>query len=610
MTTAADPLTILYVGNFTKPWCTEVHIEAALHSLGHRVVQLQENELDWATVPTRAEAEGAHLLCWTRTWPADLDVVLPQLDRLREMGVPSLSYHLDLFLGLDREHQVKDQPFFHTDLVVTPHDSERWGEFGVNHLWLPPGVHGGECDRVAGNKRRWPWDVVFVGSGSYAPYPHPEWAPVRGAVIDAFKAEFGPRFGSLPRRGQPVRGADLQELYATVPVVLGDSCLAGAPKGYWSDRVPETIGRGGFLIHPIVPGYIDAEGWGLPHPLGFNDAHLAVYESGNPDQAVAIARAALGNDQWRRDTAETGRALVLDRDTYAHRLATALAEVDRQFGFRDISPSRTFASIGEALTAGLTEGMDAATPAVVDTARGAVAAATPHPPMTVSLHGHWSARFDPRPGEVGTVDVSVVNECWTANDYRVPLDGFRGGTVLDIGGNIGAFAVLAAKAGAGKVWTYEPEAENRSRLHHHLDVNGVGHLVEVVPMAVTDGLSAFVSMQGTGGGATVIPGDLVPTTTLADIIAKHGPFDFCKIDCEGGEWPIFATATADLLYGNVKRMAIEWHSEGMGDRFARLNDDGGQLDRWKHMVAVLADCGRVEIMGHPSVGGLIHWKRH
>lgn len=327
------PLTILYVGNFTRPWCTEVHLAASLGSLGHRVVQCQENHVDWASLPALADREGAHMLLWTRTWPTDMEVVRPVLAELRARGVPSVAYHLDLFLGLDREHQVRDQPFFACDVLVTPHRSERWGELGIDHLWQPPGVFHAETAEVPPDRRRWPWDVVFVGSH---PYPHPEWEPTRSALIGAFEAEFGDRFAVLPaarpgRRKEALRGSDLQSLYATVPVILGDSCMAGVAEGYWSDRVPETLGRGGLLIHPRVPGHIDGAG----HGTWYEHAQdLLAFASGDPGLAIDAAHAALADPEWAQEIRDRGRATVIGRDTYVHRMDTMLAHVEAQHGWR------------------------------------------------------------------------------------------------------------------------------------------------------------------------------------------------------------------------------------------------------------------------------------
>lgn len=283
---------------------------ASLRSLGHEVIMLQENELNWPDVPGLVEKHAADFLLWTKTWSASRDVVEPELNRLREIGVPSVAFHLDLFLTLDRRHQIEDEPFFAcTDLLVTPHDSEEWAGLGIRHLYSAPAVYDQECGEVPPNSRKWPHPVVFVGSH---PYPHSEWEPVRTRVIDAFKAEYGRSFAIWPQHRQAVRGRDLQELYATAQVVLGDSCLVGQPRKYLSDRVPETTGRGGLLIHPYVPEVFDGEQYQTGE-------HLLTYTAGEPEEALEHARWALGHPQEAAAIRRAARAHVLDNHTYRHR---------------------------------------------------------------------------------------------------------------------------------------------------------------------------------------------------------------------------------------------------------------------------------------------------
>jgi FkbM family methyltransferase len=597
---SGPPLRIAYVGNFRHSWCTEVHVAASLEQLGHEVLRWQEDQLDWAFVPKAADAESVQLLLWTRTWPAELETVVPQLDALRQLGIPSVSYHLDRWWGLEREHQVHDQPFFHTDLVVSPDASPRWADAGVNHLWLPPGVFGPECDQIDPNPRRWPYDVVFVGS---VPYPHPEWAPYRQQLLGAFRRAFGGRFGVLPRKGQPVRGRDLQELYATVPVVLGDSCLAGESNRYWSDRVPETLGRGGLLIHPEVPGM---EAWysGQRWEHGSGDLHpyaeglswppdswgdLLTYRLGDFAQAADLAKWALAHPDSAAAIKANGQDTATNRDSYAHRLATVLAvAAGIHGGYRDVTPQPPSV---DALVRNLEESLAAA--------RGSV-------PVPVWLN-RWSAIFDPRPG---TTDSEVIGEVWR-NDYRVPPEGFSG-TVVDIGANVGAFSVLAAKAGSKRVVAFEPESANLNRLVHHMDLNGVAHRIVAYGEAVT-GLGLPVVTVNTGGGARVEPAsdpwdDTVQSLTLAALLDGFGPVELLKMDIEGGEYEAFAACPASAL-ALVERIALEFHGPAM-PHLTHLDEDGKHLERWGALVAKLADAGRVETFGHPMRGGLIWWKRY
>ncbi len=48
-----------------------------------------------------------------------------------------------------------------------------------------------------------------------------------------------------------IRGLPLNELYSQTKIVVGDSVYS---PHYWSNRVVETLGRGGFLIHREVEG--------------------------------------------------------------------------------------------------------------------------------------------------------------------------------------------------------------------------------------------------------------------------------------------------------------------------------------------------------------------
>lgn len=616
---AGPSLRIAYVGNFRHPWCTEVHIAGSLESLGHTVHRMQEDIMDWGKLPAQCQALGAQAVFWTRTWPAEMSVVEPVLKELAAEGIPTVSYHLDRWHGLNREHQVRDQPFFRTSLVVSPNDDPRWAEDGVNHFWLPPGVYGPECEPVPPNPRRWPFDVVFVGSH---PYPHPEWAKYRGDLLATFQRAFRGRFGILPRRGVPVRGRDLQEVYATVPVVLGDSCLAGESYRYWSDRVPETLGRGGLLVHPEVDGMWD---WYVA------GKDFAGYKLGRFDDAVSIARSALDDPGA---VAEHGRATVLSRDTYAHRMATVLAVAEGIYGgYRDVQPvvppgmgwSKRMGSSdlelvnipGYPVAPRLAVSDIRITPDRSKWPEPMMVAVSPlrpsrglpvAPPATTQRRvrlGRMSARFDLRT-DVPT-DGEVLDEVWVRNDYRV--DRRFSGTVVDIGANIGAFSVLAAKAGARLVVAYEPEEGNFERLHHHLDLNRC----EAVTMqeAVTRAGVDQVAITGKGGGARLattsdVDPEGVPCTTLAGLLDQWGPVEFLKMDIEGGEYPAFESCPVEALAG-IERMALEFHGPLM-PHLAHL-DDGYHLERWGAMVAKLADAGRVEIFGHPMRGGLIWWQR-
>lgn len=599
---AGPPLTVAYLGNFRHSFCTEVHVAASLESLGHTVVRLQEDQTAWDSIVPTVQAKGAQLFMWTRTWPSEKSEALPVLEALRSIGVPSAFFHLDRWHGLDREHQVHDQPFAYCDVIFSPNDSPRWKEDGFNHFWLPPGVYGPECEPVSPNPRRWPFDVVFVGSH---PYPHPEWQKYRTDLLSAFRAAFGRRFAILPRerRGTPIRGRDLQELYATVPVILGDSCLAGESTMYWSDRVPETLGRGAALIHPRVPGMGEWYSNVVP------EQDFIGYDLGDFKQAVAKARFALDDEVGRWMVGQQGRRTVLGRDTYAHRMGTVLAVAEGIYdGFREVEWQRSSPEVER--EAGVSFSLRIA----------------PHPkpdlsgngdfesgggwttPATESLRvklNRWSAVFEPRPG---TTDAEVIGEVWWKNDYRVPPEGFCG-TVVDIGANVGAFSVLAAKAGARAVYAVEPEPGNCARLDAHVRANGATGIVSILNLAMT-GEMTTVLVEGMGGGARTLPagnGEGIATITLEWMLDEYGPVEFLKCDVESAEYDIFDACPVEALAA-VDRIALEFHGPLM-PHLSHLNAVD-HLERWGALVAKLADAGRVETFGHPMRGGLIWWRKY
>ena len=308
-------LTVAYRGNFQpgvpRPWSTETHVAAALEGLGHRVVRLQENRVTWAACERAGRRAG--LFLWQRTWDIDPAGGHRTLAALDAAGIPTVSFHLDLYVGLDRQRGLTDDPFWRSRIVFTAdggHDDVFAG-LGINHHWLPPAVAEEECVAVPADPGRFPHRVVFVGSH---PYPHPEWRPHRTRMIASLKRHYRQQFKVWPDRGA-IRGRDLAALYATADVVVGDSCLAGQVARYWSDRVPETVGRGGFLIHPEVPGMDD---WYV------HGRDLVTYPPGDWDALRKQIDYFLARPDERAAVVGRGRALVLARDTYRHRMGAVL----------------------------------------------------------------------------------------------------------------------------------------------------------------------------------------------------------------------------------------------------------------------------------------------
>jgi len=229
------------------------------------------------------------------------------LDRIRAAGCKTCSFHLDRFWGLNtldqREDRIGTHPFWKTDIVFTADggNDEKFAARGIKHVWLPPAVVERDC-YYGTPSLQFQCPVAFAGADGY----HPEY-PFRGMLVNRLRELYGAQF----RVYQGIREAALNNLYATVRVMVGDSCFAGAPN-YWSDRVPETIGRGGFLIYPQTPGL------SIPG--------LVTYEPQNISDLVSKINYFIDDDHQAERIALRNKAheFVKANHTYTNRMTTVL----------------------------------------------------------------------------------------------------------------------------------------------------------------------------------------------------------------------------------------------------------------------------------------------
>lgn len=309
-------LKVLYIGNFKPWWSTETHVAASLEDLGHSVIRLQEDEVQAPDVVRHANEDGADFLLWTRTWAMRGDATT----MLSAIKIPTVAYHLDLYAGLERSKGVATEPWWRCTHVITADGGSDafWREHGINHHWLPPAVYAKEC-YLAGPDEKFAADVVFVGSYGY----HKEWS-YRPLLIDNLRKRYGDRFKLWGSHGEVVRGQRLNILYASAKVVVGDSCCLGFNHPtYWSDRVPETLGRGGFLIHPEIPG--------LERDFVYGE-HFASYQFNDFDGLYRQIDYYLDHPDERDRIRRAGHEHVKAAHTYAHRMQSVIELVGLKAG--------------------------------------------------------------------------------------------------------------------------------------------------------------------------------------------------------------------------------------------------------------------------------------
>ena len=237
---------IIFVGNFEVSYSTESHHAWTWRKMGHEVIQLQENHTSEKQVLDACKS--ADILQWTHThnWPSPDSKGMAE--RIKETGIKSFSYHLDKYFGIGaRQASYLEHPSFHLDYFFSTDggNEDGWKAAGINHMYLPAGVV--EYGAYMGTPSEPKIDILFAGSTQY----HAEY-PFRPRMVSALSSKYGNRF--QVRTG--VRESPLNDLYASAKICVGDHIFAGCPL-YASDRIFETVGRGGFLIYPDTPGVTD-----------------------------------------------------------------------------------------------------------------------------------------------------------------------------------------------------------------------------------------------------------------------------------------------------------------------------------------------------------------
>lgn len=313
---------IVFVGNHTVSYSSETHHCNTLEKMGHKVIRLQEGAATGEQI--LAEALGSKLLVFVHThgWQTPGMPIHDVFAMLKTAGIPTMTYHLDLWMGISRQKDLDDDPFyktighfFATDKLMTDWFNENTD---VNGHFLPAGVYGPEVYiHDAYDGKTFDHDVIFVGSKGY----HPEW-PYRPKLIDFLRSTYGNRFLHVGGDGDTgtVRGDELNKIYARSKVAVGDTLNIGFNyPWYSSDRLFESTGRGGFTVYPDIFG-LDT----------YFDRHKEVsfYKHGDLDDLKMKVDHYISNDDEREAMRLAGHKRALKDHTYTNRWKEILKVLD------------------------------------------------------------------------------------------------------------------------------------------------------------------------------------------------------------------------------------------------------------------------------------------
>lgn len=226
---------IAYIGNFKKMW-DEEYVAQAFERLGHDVGRITEADPE---VIRQLKEYNPDVILWAKL---NTHYALDIIRWAKDNKVITVCWVWDLYWGY-RSIGYMNLPMWKADYVFTSdngHEQE-WKDSGIKHKCIRQGIRKEECYlepfEDIENK------VIFVGS--YNALNHD-----RNNIISQVSKDFDFKwFGKTDT--DEVRGPKLNRLYAKSGIIIGDSVWSPY---YWSNRVVETLGRGGFLIHVDVPG--------------------------------------------------------------------------------------------------------------------------------------------------------------------------------------------------------------------------------------------------------------------------------------------------------------------------------------------------------------------
>jgi FkbM family methyltransferase len=141
----------------------------------------------------------------------------------------------------------------------------------------------------------------------------------------------------------------------------------------------------------------------------------------------------------------------------------------------------------------------------------------------------------------------------------------RDDIVIDIGGNIGTFTLLAAK-NARAVYTFEPNSENYSLLQQNLRMNRLTNVTAVNAAVSSKAGTVKLACASEGGYHTLGHRDnashyeMVESVTLGSIFDRYNihKCHVLKLDCEGSEYDILHTLPMQYIE-RIDRIVMEWH---------------------------------------------------
>lgn len=138
---------ILFIGNFSIDYCTEVHHKKTFEKLGIEVIAVQENKTNYEEIFNKLISDDIDMIYHTHTHGWEIDRIEDIYKLAKKMNIPTVGYHLDLWKGIQREADLETDPYWNIEYFFTVDklfvaDLEKKG---IKAHYLPAGVFEDEA---------------------------------------------------------------------------------------------------------------------------------------------------------------------------------------------------------------------------------------------------------------------------------------------------------------------------------------------------------------------------------------------------------------------------------------------------------------------------------
>lgn len=163
-------------------------------------------------------------------------------------------------------------------------------------------------------------------------------------------------------------------------------------------------------------------------------------------------------------------------------------------------------------------------------------------------------------------DPAMYREVIESNQYHLSAAKVKDRVVIDIGANIGAFALYAALLGAKQVIAVEPISSSYNTFLKNIHRLGLTNITTYKKIVAEKGNQFLpVSLNDNAGANSMYNVsdnyEVVETITFSDLMKQiQGDDILLKLDCEGGEYDVILNA-ADNELNRISEIMMEIHTD-------------------------------------------------